>query len=84
MGDKGGYAPSTAPTAWVFLDRHRASGFTIRWKRGDRVAHVLNGHRVGDHSAVEVLGTISVVPHGWTDLAEVRTLGRRWTQGNSA
>lgn len=80
MGSKGGYTPSTAPTGWVFIDRHRQEGFTIRWKRGDSVAYVLSGQRVGDHGMADVLGTIPVLPAGWTDLAEVRALGRRWVR----
>lgn len=84
MSDKGGFTPSTAPTAWVFFDRHRADGFTIRWQRGDRVAYVLSGHRLGDYGMAEMLGTIPVLPAGWTDLAELRTLGQRWTRARSA
>ena len=30
---KGGAAPSTPLTGWVFFDRHRQDGFTIRWRR---------------------------------------------------
>jgi hypothetical protein len=52
-----GYTASTAPTGWVFLDRHRGDGITIRWKRGDSVAYVLGGQRVGDHGMKEVLDT---------------------------
>jgi hypothetical protein len=83
MSRHGGFTPSTTPTAWVFLDRHRTSGFTIRWKRGDAVAYVLHGKRFFDHGMGEVLGTIPVVPTGWTDLAEVRTLGERWVRSRS-
>jgi hypothetical protein len=78
MGHKDGRTPSTAPTGWVFLDRHRADGFTIRWKRGDRVAYVLSGKRLHDNGMTELLGTIPVLPVGRTDLAELRTLGQRW------
>ncbi len=84
MGSKGGFTPSTTPTGWIFLDRHRAGGFTIRWKRGDRVAYVLSGQRLGDHGKAEVLDTIPVLPVGWTDLAELRTLGQRWMRARSA
>lgn len=84
MSYKRGFTPSTAPTGWVFLDRYRADGFTIRWQRGDRVAYVLSGQRLGDHGMTEILGTISVLPVGWTDLAELRTLGQRWMRGRSA
>lgn len=76
--NKGGAAPKAAPVGWVFLDRHRHEGVTIRWRRGDAVAYVLNGKRLGDHGMTEVLGTIPVLAGGWTDLAEVRLIGRRW------
>jgi hypothetical protein len=84
MSYKGGFTPSTAPTGWVFIDRHRANGFTIRWQRGDRMAYVLSGRRLGDHGMTEVLGTIPVLPAGWSDLAELRTLGQRWMRARSA
>jgi hypothetical protein len=77
---KGGAAPSTPLIGWVFFDRHRQDGFTIRWRRGDRVAYVLNGQRVGDHGMADILGTIPVLPAGWTDLTEIRALGRRWVR----
>lgn len=64
MSRIGRFAPSTAPTGWVFLHRYRADGFTIRWKRGDPVAYVLAGHRIGDHAMTGVLGTIPVLPVG--------------------
>ncbi|MGH3889136.1 MAG: hypothetical protein ACRDSZ_21695 [Pseudonocardiaceae bacterium] len=75
---RGGAAPTTAVVGWVFLDRHRHDGYTIRWRRGDSIAYVLSGRRVGDHGMSEVLDTISVSPSGWTDLAEVRLTGQRW------
>lgn len=78
MSSRGGFTPSTAPTGWVFLKRHRPEGITIRWKRGDSVAYVLEGQRIGDHGMSGVLGTIPVLPSGWTDLAEIRQLGQRW------
>ncbi|MGH4009687.1 MAG: hypothetical protein ACRDTH_16310 [Pseudonocardiaceae bacterium] len=84
MSRTGGFTPGTAPTGWVFLDRSRAEGFTIRWRRRDSVAYVLNGQRVGDHGMNEVLETIPVLPGGWTDLAEIRALGQRWVRGRSA
>jgi hypothetical protein len=85
MSRKGGFTPGAAPTGWVFLNRHRADGFTIRWRRrGDAVAYVLNGKRLFDQGMSELLGTIPVVATGWTDLAEVRTLGERWVWGRSA
>lgn len=77
---RGGVVPKAAPVGWVFLDRHRHDGYTIRWRRGDRVAYVLSGQRVGDHGMADVLGTISVSPTGWTDVSEIRALGRRWVR----
>lgn len=62
-----------APISWIFLD-----GFTIRWWRGEPVAYVLDGKRVGDHAMTGVLGKIPVAPTGCTDLAEIRLLGQRW------
>lgn len=63
---------------WVFLDRHRHDGYTIRWRRGEALAYVLSGKRLGDHGNVDILDTIPVVRSGWTDLAEIRLLGQRW------
>jgi hypothetical protein len=75
---RGGAVPTTAVVGWVFLDRHRHDGYTIRWRRGDSIAHVLSGRKVGDHGMSEVGGTISVSPSGWTDLAEIRLAGQQW------
>lgn len=76
---QGGAVPKTVPVGWVFLDRRREDGITIRWRRGDQVAYVLEGKRIGDHTiGVGVLDTIPVAPTGWTDLVEVRQLGQRW------
>jgi hypothetical protein len=72
--------PKAAPVGWVFTDRHRHDGFTIRWRRGDPVAYILPGNRLGDHSTTNVLGTIPVPPAGWTDLAHIRLLAQRWQQ----
>lgn len=72
---RGGATPKKAPVGWVFLERH---GFTIRWRRGDPVAYVLEGKQVGEHRMTEVLDTIPVSPAGWTDLAEIRLLAQRW------
>ena len=80
MSGRGGAAPSTPLAGWVFLDRHRHDGYTIRWRRGDSVAYVLSGQRVGDHGMTDVLGAIPVLPAGWTDLAEIRSLRRRWVR----
>lgn len=75
--------PKTAPIGWVFVGRHRDDGITIRWRRGESVAYVLDGRRIGDHSTVGVgvLDTIPVASRGWTDLAEVRVVGERWVRG---
>jgi hypothetical protein len=65
----------------AFADQPGAEQFlmsTIRWRRGDVVAHILSGQHVGNHGMAEVLDTISVSPSGWTDLAEIRLLGQRW------
>lgn len=71
--------PKTALVAWVFLNHLRREGITIRWRRGEPMAYVLHGHRIGDHTTTaEVLDTIPVAPTGWTDLAEIRLLGQRW------
>jgi hypothetical protein len=77
----GGATPRASPVGWVFLDRHGKDGITVRWRRGDRVAYVLDGRRVGDHGMADILGTIPVAPTGWTDLAEIRSLGQRWARG---
>jgi hypothetical protein len=74
----GGAAPTTALVGWVFLDRYRHDGYTVRWRRGDPVAHVLAGHQIGNLGMVDVLDAVPVSPSGWTDLAEIRTLGQRW------
>lgn len=52
--------------------------YTIRWRRGEPVAHVLCSQAMDDHGIAGVLDTIPVSPSGWTDLAEVRLIGRRW------
>jgi hypothetical protein len=78
VSKKGGHTPSSPITGWAFIDRHRHDGYTIRWRRGDAVAYVLSGKRIGDHGMADVLGTIPVLPGGWTDLAEIRALRRRW------
>ncbi|MGQ0776529.1 MAG: hypothetical protein ACT4NY_19240 [Pseudonocardiales bacterium] len=66
-----------APVGWVQLP----GGYTIRWRRGDPVAHVLPGRRADDHGMAGVVGTIAVSPSGWTDLAEIRQVGQRWLRG---
>lgn len=78
-GRQGKAAPKASPVGWVFVDRHQHDGFTIRWRRGEPVAYVLHGQRIGDDTtAAGVLDTIPVAPAGWTDLAEIRLLGQRW------
>ncbi len=52
---RGGVAPTKAAVGWVFLDHRRHDGYTIRWRRGDTVAHVLRGQQVGNHGMAEVL-----------------------------
>lgn len=87
----GGPARKTLPIGWVFFDprvsvdprlrsgyRH-PEGFTIRWRRGDSVAYVLHGRRIGDHATTEgVLATVPAASAGWTTLTEIRSLGTRW------
>ncbi len=76
---QGRATPRAAPVGWVFLDRHPSEGVTIRWRRGEPVAYVLHGQRIGDDTTTTgVLDTIPVTPTGWTDLAEIRLLGQRW------
>ncbi|MGH3885176.1 MAG: hypothetical protein ACRDSZ_01175 [Pseudonocardiaceae bacterium] len=79
-----GSAPESPVVGWVYLDRHRAEVFTVRWKRGDSVAYVLSGKRLGDHSMTDVMATIPVLPTGWTDLAQIRDLGMRWVRAQAA
>lgn len=81
----GGRAPKTPPVGWVFFDPSLFSGgrcpegLTIRWRRGDAMAYVLSGRRIGDHATAEgVLARIPAPPAGWTDLTEIRSLGTRW------
>lgn len=81
MSDSGGqpgwsHTEHTADRVGIF-DRDREDGFTIRWRRGDRVAYVLSGQRVGDQGMTDVLDTIPVLPAGWTDLAKIWSLRRR-------
>jgi len=33
----------------IFLDRYRADGITIRWRRGETMTYVLDGQWIGDH-----------------------------------
>lgn len=66
--------PKAAPIGWVSLD----VGYTIRWRRGEPVAYVLDGRQMVNQGTADVLGTIPVPTSGWTDLAEVRLTGQRW------
>lgn len=79
MSRGGGAAPKTQPTGWVFCTRAGADGITVRWQRGETMAYILDGQRIGDYTTVAgILDTIPVAAKGWTDLAEVRLLGKRW------
>ena len=78
MGSKGGTTPTAGVVGWVFLDRQRHDGYTIRWRRGDPVAYVLAGRHIGNHGMSEVVDTIPVLPGGWTDTADIRQLGHKW------
>lgn len=75
---RGGAMPMNRPTGWVFIDRHRRDGFTIRWRRGDREAYVLGGKQVGSWTMEGLLGIIPVSSIGWVDLAEIKRAGERW------
>jgi hypothetical protein len=66
---------------WVYLSRYEV---TVRWKLGDLVAYVLEGNRVYERSITHVIGTVPVLPAGWTDLAQIRELGRRWIRSQHA
>jgi hypothetical protein len=83
MSSRGGATPTTAPVGWVFLDRHRQDGITIRWRRGEAVAYVLDGKQIGDHGMSQVLDTIPVYQRVGPDLAEIRLLGRRWLRARN-
>ena len=71
---RGGAVPKTLPVGWVLLD----GDYTIRWRRGEPVAHLLEGAQVGSHGLVGVVDTVPVPPAGWVDLAEIRQVGQRW------
>jgi hypothetical protein len=64
----------------VFL----GAGYTVRWRRGDPVAQVLEGRQLDNHGTVGMLGMIPVPPSGWADLAEVRQVGHRWLPRHSS
>lgn len=77
----GGARPKTLPTGWVFFDRHRNDGFTIRWRRGDHEAYVLRGNTVGNWSMEGLIGKIPVSATGWVDLKQIRAVGEVWARG---
>lgn len=79
---RGGAAPKTPPTGWVFLDRHHSGGITIRWRRGDREAYVLRGNKVGSQTMEGLLDTIPVSARGWTDFAQIRLTAENWVHAN--
>jgi len=66
-----------APVGWVQLP----GGYTIRWQRGEPVAHVLRDQQTDNHGMASVVASIPVSPSGWTDLAEIRQVGQRWLRG---
>ena len=61
---QGGATPKTALVGWVFLDHHRADGFTIRWRRGEPVAYVLEGKPVAVKSN-ETVDLTGLAVAGW-------------------
>jgi len=71
---RGGANYTPKPITWVFLD----AGYTVRWRRGDPVAYVFEGEQMHHHSDAGAVDTIPVPSVGWTDMAEVRHVGRRW------
>jgi len=73
--------PMTSPTGWVYLS---SSNCTIRWRRGDNVAYIFDGKQMETYPdeslRIDVLATIPVSSRGWTDLADVRLAGEKWTR----
>lgn len=80
---RGGAMLMTSPIAWAYL---RSGDCTIRWQRGDKVAHILPGQQMDAYPdkrlRKEALATIPVLPNGWTDLAHVRLTGENWVKAN--
>jgi len=69
--------PRPAPVGWVYLE----DGFTIRWRRGDTVAYVFSGEQQwADPATTPVMATIPVARKGWTDHAQIRSVGERWVR----
>lgn len=77
---QGGATPKTLPTGWVFFNRQRSEGFTIRWQRGDPEAYVLKGNTVGSWTMEGLIGRIPVSAKGWVDLAQIRVIGQQWVR----
>lgn len=76
-----GAAPSRAGiVGWVVLRHPRLEegAVTVRWQRGDQVAAVLAGARVGEHGTDRCLAEIPVGARGWVDLAEIRHAAQVW------
>lgn len=63
------------PVIWI----HLPGGYTVRWRRGDAVAHVFADRQAGDSD--DTHGTIDAIPvpkTGWTDITDVRLIATRW------
>jgi hypothetical protein len=84
MANKTCYGHFPGVIGWVALPAPEPWGCTLRWCRGEPVAYVLRGQRVGDHGMAEVLAEVPVSGRGWVDLAEVRTQGEAWLRGLAA
>ncbi|MGH3927934.1 MAG: hypothetical protein ACRDTT_34580 [Pseudonocardiaceae bacterium] len=69
-----------APMGWVHLRGgvNNPEGYTIRWRRGDPVAHVLMGKQLDSHAITDVVTTVEVPLRGWVDVAHIRAHGQRW------
>ncbi len=77
---RGGAMPMASPIAWAYL---RSGNCTIRWQRGNKVAHIFEGKQLeAEPLNVDVLATIPVSSKGWTDLAHVRLTGENWVKAN--
>lgn len=79
---QGGHFPSTAPTAWSYL---QSGDCTIRWQRGDNVAYIFEGKQLETYPdeplPTDILvATIPVFPTGWIDLGQVRRVGEAWVK----
>lgn len=77
MAKRGRPVSQSAPIGWVYLE----DGFTIRWRRGDTLAYVFSGEqRWADPATNHVIATIPVANEGWTDHAQIRSVGERWVR----